>query len=385
MSRLVARLAFFAFTSLLFLELVFRFILPACELPSSVQGEGGFQLFDPRYQRSGHYSSGIIPGSRSRWEINDQGWNSLFAYRAPADRTRPLIAIIGDSGIESFYSDVEEHIDTWLYEILKGRVDVYAFGRHAQPLVEMVMLLERVDSLYSPDTFILFVSHNALTASLQRNPEAEYHYLVPLPHYGTFFTVAPPAMEPSPFARTAMRSAFVRYLQLHRNVASFPLMRISSADPDLSARLRISWVKQLVPMAGQYLLADVAGTLGDRRLLIVTDDSYSRFHIYGKLDELNARSSPERDYLLLGELCEEYPNIEYLESFSAFQQDYDTAGICFESGFNRHLNGYGNYIAARSIARRLESSGTLRRILHGHEAAERLHHKMQDRSGQADP
>jgi len=362
MKRLIARLVVFILTSLLFLELVFRFIIPASELPASMRGEYGFNLFDPGYSRSGCYSEGIIPCSRTRWVINDDGWNSLFQYEPRENRDRPLIAVFGDSAIEGFLCDVEEHIDTWLYCILQGSFDVYAFGRHNQSLVEMALLMEQVDSLYRPDVFVIITSTPALRNSLWPASLAEYHTLMPLPLWGTFTTVTPMLWQSSRFARTAMRSSLVRYLALNRNLYLFPLKEIEIPAVH-TAPLKNIEIQQLRPVAGRYLLTRMSNGLGDRRLLIVTDNSAIRHQLYGQESISDERNIITSDQVLLSELCSKYHNIEYLDSFIDIRSDFDTTRSYYDASDARHLNGYGNYVVASSIARRLEVSWTLRRAL----------------------
>jgi|GEM_PF-2552401 len=367
MKRLAARLVVFSLTSLLFMELVFRFVLPACELPSSVQGEDGFQLYDPGYSRSGHYSEGSIPYPRSRWFINDAGWNSLFPYRSRAERDRPLIAILGDSGIESFYTSVEDHIDTWLFRILYGNFSVYAFGRHSQPLVEMTLLMERIDSLYEPDAFVMFISHDALRQSLLRGPLDEYHYLLPAPSLGTFVSVSPSERRPSVFARGVLRSALARYLLLNRDLlrSGIPLqlVRVTPTYQDRIAPLGDTCIHDLMPMAGWYLLSRISGMLEDRRLLIVVDESFLRGTLRIRGSTISTDESLSAEFMLLERLSSGFDRIDFMNVSHEMQRDYDNTGVSHTDTYNRHLNGHGNNVVAHAIAQYLRDTGTLQRML----------------------
>jgi len=365
MRRFVTRLALFLAAFLALAEFfVFRLVLPACEIPASIGIEGGFLAMDPHYRSHGYQTGCRIPSSSAmyRWSINDDGWNSLFQYRRAGERNRPLIAMIGDSGVEGLWSDVEEHVDSWMYYDLKGAFDVYAFGRYAMPLVEIMLMMDRVDSLYRPDLFVVFVSHDALESSLDRGFSGEYHYLLPAPLLGTFLVVAPDALEPSGFARAAMRSALVRYLVLQGNLDLFPMMTVSWEYPDLSRLVKSTWIKDLLPAAGRFILSRMSSMLGDRRLLIVSDDWHARNAVYGDSSEGSA-APMSQGALVMKWLCdrESLPNTGFLNLSDAYHADYDTMGICFESGSSRHLNGYGNSVAARAIIRRLEETGALRR------------------------
>jgi len=364
MRRWITTLVLFTVSCILFLEMLFRFVIPACELPAWMQLEGGFMVFDRGYQEQGYHATGRFPSvsSMHRWRINNDGWNSTFRYRRVAGRDRPLIALLGDSGVEGLWSDVEEHIDAWIHQELKGTFDVYAFGRHAQPLVEIMMLMERVDSIYKPDIFVVFLGHDALLSSLTRDAYGEYHYLFPAPLLGSFLVVAPDVREPSGLARAAMRSALVRFLAFQINLEIFPLTNVTLEYPDLSGWLRDSWMERLLPLAGRHMLARMSSTLGDRRLLIVGDSWIRRYSIYGEPSNAPSTETVDDGLALLDSLCsrKSTPGIDFLDLTDAYRAAWDSTGTCFESGTSRHLNGYGNSVAAHAIVRRLQHSGALR-------------------------
>jgi len=141
LGKWIVKLLAFTVTCLLVLELMFRFVFPACELPASVQIPGGFLVSDAGYQQSGDFTLGRVPTEGYHWNINNDGWNSIFTYESREERQRPLIALIGDSTLEGRSCNVEDHIDCWLYRLLEGAFDVYAFGRAGMPLSGAMMLL----------------------------------------------------------------------------------------------------------------------------------------------------------------------------------------------------------------------------------------------------
>jgi hypothetical protein len=359
MRRFIARVVLFSLSCLVFLELVFRFIIPACELPSTIQiNPGGFLISDPGYQRSGFFTDGRIPSTRYHWVLNNMGYNSLFDFEPAGNRSRPLIAVIGDCTVENYWCGVEEHIDSWLHDILMGGFDIYAFGRGSQSLAQILLLMERIDSLYMPDLYVIVFSNTPLLGSILSDNSIEYSY-VSL-RDSTFLIREPSVRKPSEFARTVMRSAFVRYVRLNANVDLFPLMDITGVPYNFNAGLSMDSVRQLMPVVGDYLLGRMSHLLGERRLLIVVNDQERRLARY---DSLSVKLNIVMDYEILRDLCAGFHNIDYLDPISEFRADFDTLGIRFESCDGRHLNGHGNYVMASAIVRRLRTSGTLDRIL----------------------
>lgn len=366
MGKWIAKLLVFTVTCLLVLELLFRFVFPACELPSSVQIPGGFLVADADYQQSGHFSLGRVPIEGYHWSINNDGWNSIFTYEPREGRRRPLIALIGDSSVEGHWCDVEDHIDSWLVRLLDGTFDVYAFGRGGMPLVQMVLLAEMVDSLYRPDLFVFMLGHEVVHGSLIPDVNIEYHYITPDTVPGGFTVMAPSTRVPSPFARTVMRSALVRYLRLHLMMEVFPLMDVQRLPRNLNADLTERELRDLLPAAVRFLLDRASRFLGDRRLLIVTDNWMDRNALYGEGE--TAASVVEliqRDMNALDEACRGFPCIGYLGTEPAFRQAWDSAGTSFSAADGHHLNAYGNYVVAEAILQRLREDGTLDGVLSG--------------------
>ena len=364
MGKWIVKLLAFTVTCLLVLELMFRFVFPACELPASVQIPGGFLVSDAGYQQSGDFTLGRVPTEGYHWNINNDGWNSIFTYEPIEERIRPLIALIGDSSVEGHWCNVEDHIDSWLHRLLEGSFDVYAFGRGGMPLAQMMVLVETVDSLYRPDLFVIMLGHEVINGSLVPDLTIEYHYIVPVPALGTFLVMQPSDREPSPFARTAMRSATVRYVSLHLQVDLFPLMNVFGKPINLNAGLNESRVHELLPMAARFMLNRISEAVGERRLLVVVDNWMDRHTLYGNEDvSFVVRKIIINDMKALTDACSDFRNIDYLGTDDAFRQAWDSTENSFDAADGRHLNSYGNYVTAAAIRRQLSESGAFSEVL----------------------
>jgi len=358
------RLALFLASFLALAEFfVFRVLLPGCEVPLSLHDIHGYSRFDPSYMRSGRCSNGSIPRNCSSWSINDAGWNSIFQYRDAADRDRPLIAVIGDCGIEGFHADVGDHIDSRLFLLLRGRFDVYAFARHDEPLIELTLLMEWVDSLYRPDAFVMFFSHDVLRQSLLGRPLNEYHFLLPAPGWGTFIPVDPPRWTSPGLARVAMRSALIRYLRLNRGVALFPLATVAPSFHQRMMPLKDYWVDRLLPTACRYLLGRISVLLEDRLLLLVVDDPVRRVRLCFPEEHTGRAGELASDFAVLREMHAQFRGIDYMDIYNCIEADFDSTAIINTCAGTKYLNDRGNFVVACAIARRLRESRAIRSIL----------------------
>ena len=104
-------------------EVWLRTVTPASETPLSYQDTSSMIIrFDPTGPREGLYTVGRMARRGGQWRVNNAGWISAVDYAPAAERERPLIALFGDSYIEGFLTDVDQHIDAYLPELLESRL-----------------------------------------------------------------------------------------------------------------------------------------------------------------------------------------------------------------------------------------------------------------------
>lgn len=102
----------------------------------------------------------------SHYKINEQGFNSLIDYSAPTgDKLR--VAIIGDSYIEGFQSDVEHSIGRQLEKFMDNTVVVHEFGRSSAGIVDYALAYQQMVKDRYDHVFIL-ISDNNLNAKKAR-------------------------------------------------------------------------------------------------------------------------------------------------------------------------------------------------------------------------
>ncbi|MBI1224017.1 MAG: hypothetical protein GC192_02155 [Bacteroidetes bacterium] len=79
---------------------------------------------------------------RSHYKINDQGWNSILDY-SDIDSNKIYVAIIGDSYIQGFQSNVEESIGRQLELQMNNKVTVHEYGRDGANINDYVQVYEK--------------------------------------------------------------------------------------------------------------------------------------------------------------------------------------------------------------------------------------------------
>ncbi len=354
------RAALFAAGLVLLLELLFRTVLPSCEMPVSVQTPRGFLLYDASADRSGYTSYGRLPTTTYSWRINDQGWNSAFDYMAAEERGRPLIALIGDSSVEGLRCDVDEQVGSHLRELLGGEVEVYSFGRSGQPLSQHVLLMDRIDSLYRPDAYVLLAGQELVHKSFMPDWAVSFHYLVP--QGDSMVMVSPAGRRRSALAETLLQSATVRYFVFNVGVRLFPLFEHLDAPHNWNAGMPPPEQDIMMQKVARYLLDKVAVRLDGREMLVVLDHWVTRYRIYDPDDPLVSGLGPPGDFGVLQALDGSYPAIEVVEMAGYFRERHEATGMRFESSDGKHLSGEGNRVVAEAVMEEMGRSGMLGRL-----------------------
>ena len=102
-------------------ELFFRFVIPASDNPT-VSQETAFNLIikNPQDSQRGLFTSGRYAEQQIPWQINDLGWNYNRQYKPNSEVDRPIVAMTGDSQIEGFYVNADQHVPGRLWVMAEG-------------------------------------------------------------------------------------------------------------------------------------------------------------------------------------------------------------------------------------------------------------------------
>jgi hypothetical protein len=107
-----------------FLELFFRFAVPATEVPQDFFDEKDLIFrFDTGSTKKGLYTVGVTAQQRGKWRINNYGWNSPIDYTSKNGKKR--IAIFGDSNIEALQVDCDKSYPSVLRKQFNDSIEVY--------------------------------------------------------------------------------------------------------------------------------------------------------------------------------------------------------------------------------------------------------------------
>jgi hypothetical protein len=170
MTSLLKRLLLLTLPSLVscfvFGEVFFRFVIPSSQMPwGYYDGSEQIAQFE-RGQGSGVYTIGRFAGQRGRWRINNMGWNSDIDYLPAGQRSKPLIAVVGDSYIEALQVDVTASVVSVLRRKVGDQYDVYGFGKSGAPLSQYLQMSRYVNRVFKPDVIVVNVVHNDFDESL---------------------------------------------------------------------------------------------------------------------------------------------------------------------------------------------------------------------------
>ena len=141
MKKYAIRILCFLICTFAVAELFFQFALPASEWPRGVILDSGVRRFDGESFTSGRFTYGRYCKGGFLWRINPQGWNSIYEYQLPENRETQMVAILGDSYLEGFYSDVDEHIGVFLTDLLEERTSFYTFAMSGGILSQYIALM----------------------------------------------------------------------------------------------------------------------------------------------------------------------------------------------------------------------------------------------------
>ena len=347
-----------AITALVMVELALRFIIPASTPPHTYfDTESNVLRLDVAGPRTGLTTIGNLAQQRSRWRVNNMGWNSEVDY-ATGERDKPLIAIIGDSFVQALDVTVQDSIASRLREAIGGRYDVYSFGKGGAALSQYLHLSRYVTRTFSPEVLVFNVVGNDFDESLcdtsypvgmmcLRDRTAEIQEAEIIPYV------------PSRLQRLARKSSLIRYVVFNlkispafRGTGVVVHARQQGAAFDQSAEeLR----RERVERSTDYVLRKLAEENPDRTVLFIID---------GPRQQIYAGDQAGRDEFalwasdLLKRKSQDF-GFAFLDLAGPFSKAFQEDGQRFESKFDYHWNAHGHAVAAQSLQKTLQEIGAV--------------------------
>lgn len=272
----------------------------------------------------------------------------MFDFEAGALRENPMVALIGDSYIEAYWSDLDKHIDVLMHEKSDQQIDFYSFGTWGAMLSQYLIISQDVISKYQPDAVVIFLNEDDAAGSLYTEAsQFLFCYTIEDLENGDLQTVPPQQLTSNRLIPILLNSATLRYLKTNRNLAF--LARGGVVDPNANlSEPSISTVEEESLDSTTVLVTEFLLDQFDSLpvpVIFVADGP--RTPVYRN------ESDPGRypDCLLIQELCTTRENLQFIDLIPYFQRDWVHSHTLFSAEENPHWNDYGNAVVAEAIYR----------------------------------
>jgi hypothetical protein len=332
---------------ILFLELFFRYVIPASEKPTPYFDEENKLLrSDGNRKTDGLFTLGKFAQIRGKWHINNYGWNSAIDYtRAKSDKKR--ICIIGDSYVRALHLDVDKNLASLLREQLSDNYEVYSVGHDGAPLSQYLHMSRYVNTFFDPDIAVFVLIHNDFDESNAQLVSIPYFLQVVMEN-GEFIEIAPTNRN---FYQFLTASAIFRYLFKNVNLASL-YFSIIHTPPDGEGRHFSGGPlerKAIIRKTTDHLIGKVMEENAGREVFFVMDGP--REDIY--------RAELENSELIwmnsmIGRICQR-KKLDFLDLTAHFSADYKQNHRRFDFEIDAHWNEYGHAVVSEAICDLIEN------------------------------
>jgi GDSL-like Lipase/Acylhydrolase family len=337
---------------------VFRFVLPAPDVPQPVFQDGVVK-YAPNQRGINRVGDEIT----APWQVNANGWMSSFAeYQEAKPAGTYRIAMIGDSYIEGLAVEPTANVAEQLQnDIGNPSLEVYRFGIAGAPLSQYLHMLRREVCRYRPNLVIVNLVHNDFRNSYTFDPRAFASSFLKLEFNGGGVDEIEPRELVQPWYQPILAGfATARYLARRYNL-QFKLHRrqlardvpASESDGPVTPRTEVPSDPELV--VTEYLIQKLrlsAANCGARLALVIDGD---RHVIYDGRTEPSAK-------LRLNEMVSAVArrhHVPFLDLHGVFRHDYLEHGQKFNSAVDYHWNERGHAVAAKAIKQLLVSRGLI--------------------------
>lgn len=358
--KIIKNILFITFPTLLvmiiILELFFRFVIPANNPPlNEYNSEDQFLRYSNQVP-TGQYTIGKFAEIRSKWTINNYGFNYPIDFELSNARDSiPLIAIIGDSYIEAFQVDSDKNYPYLLRERIYPEFEVYGFGMSGAPLSHYYHMNKYINKHFDPDIVVFQVIHNDFDQSFKHKSHNSIWWQIE--KEDSSYSFVSPSLSnftPSitPYKSLLYHSAFFRYL--HRNLLIFTIIRSGYHGEvrNVEANIKIINDKKHSDILHgiDFLFNKIKQENEDKRVIFIFDAP--RNTIYeGKLKMSQVMWMHE----MVSFLSSKY-EFEYIDLTEPMQHDFAIYSKRFNSDIDGHWNEYGHKFVANILHQYLENN-----------------------------
>jgi lysophospholipase L1-like esterase len=335
---------------------VFRFVLPASDVPANTFGNGLVRYLP---NQSGIWR--VENEIAAPYAINAQGWNSGvgdYALTRTPDVAR--VAVVGDSMVEAMQVAHDKSIAERLANELSRdgtRWEGYRFAVSGAPLSHYLYMIEREVVSYRPDWIVVVMTHNDFDEMFQfvqgrytssflklRVRDGKVEEVAPVPwKAGVSEWARHTAIARFMYYRWRLRFDTIRNLFLptaraaaevdrwEGNIASEPMLRELP-----TIRLTTDYVFGRLAALAQR----------ERTRVVLVLDGVRAATYSGRPSEL----------MVLNRLCAELAGrhgLPFVDLHPAFSADWAAHHRRFEFEADYHWNEYGHAVAARAVAQEI--------------------------------
>jgi hypothetical protein len=364
MKRFLIETMIFAVALFLLLEGVFRAVIPACRMPfTGIESTFSLMSYASSAGMTGRYTFGRLAEIQSQWRINNQGWNSNIDYRPSAERTHPVIAVVGDSFIEALHVDADKNVAAVLQRLTGNRYDVYSFGMSAMPLSHLLQMTRYISTMFDPDIIVYIVGSRSVVFS---DPKSLFFKLT---YSNGIFTESPPAgYHPSRLRRIAAYSAVVRYFTYNLGIERSAFFRrpapqmvirtevgkkVSAGEKEKRIRYQEDLKRRTILQDRliDYVIGAVQKLNGERRQIYVTTAVHRRMYKSGKPESDTAAEQFQH-------ACTQH-GIPFLNMADPIYAWYTAHHKRLDFAVNRHWSESGHQAMAEIIYAELVKQGMI--------------------------
>ncbi len=338
---------------LLGLEIVFRFVFPAANMPYGQQiKDFGIMALERGGATSGHNTMGRFSRPAFRWQVNQAGFNSAIEYVAGADRALPCAVVVGNSYVQGLYGNVEDHLAGQLHQKMSGLMEVYNLGTSGMPFSQAPLVARFAADRYSPELIIIQTGSGSVTNSLRRNGKVPYCQQYSFQD-GELVTHPPSKFVVNRKNRLARHSALVRYLYYNANYNLGGKGLVQDAvqqDRDAPAPTVSESLSAPLGLALRAAVSEIRAAAPEARVLVLCDADRKSMYTAG------AKPARLVNSPLLENVCEE-SGFAFLDLTESFWTEYQRSGKKFNFEDNYHWNPYGISVVTEAIMTKLATMG----------------------------
>lgn len=356
--RFLVRAAVFLLVLTGVAEIWTRTVTPSCDVPLSyLETRDSVFRYDPRGPTHGTWTIGRWGRPTGEWRVNNHGWISKLDYEESEHAGIATIALLGDSYVEGFLTDIDEHLDVQLARLMPG-TRVYSFGRSGSYLEQHVATARYVAAGFSPDLLVVFVNRHDVSSSLKDNGTGSPYTWKIEPIPGGFAEIPPSSVyEVSWKSRLTRRSALLGYLIYNAQIP-LPGMGIGAipqpeaADANAEAAGEVGSTNQRNPFAWRNMvppatyMVDLLCSQNPGTPIVFAVLGGERY-----LPSDHITSTPLfDDALAIQEACQGQTQCYFLDLRPAFSKDWERHHVRFEAADGAHWNAYANRLVVDTLA-----------------------------------